>query len=64
MFFSFFRSRGGSGNGIVILSKQTDGDGGRRRELTLESLDDEGAGGGDEGDLGLSVLDRQLNSNP
>jgi hypothetical protein len=35
---------------------------GKRGELTLEGTDDEGRGGGNNGDGGLTVLDSELDS--
>ena len=60
MFFSFLRSRGGS---TTIRCKSTNMDR-EMRVRTLESTDDEGRGGGDNGDSGLTILDGELNSNP
>lgn len=56
MFFSFFRSRGGSApEPVSPCSGQSE-----KQELTLERTDDQGAGGRNDGNLGLSVLDREL----
>jgi hypothetical protein len=62
MFFSFLRSRGGSGclDKIGIHSYMTV----TIKMLTLESLDDQRRGRRDDGDRCLSILDCELDRYP
>lgn len=62
MFFSFFRSRGGS---VAVKDEcGKEGEGGRGGEgRTFERTDDEGRSGGNDGYGCLTILDRQLDSN-
>lgn len=55
MFFSFLRSRGGS-----VPKPQYKISRDILRKRTLEGLDDQGGGGGNDGNLCLTVLDRKL----
>ena len=60
MFFSFLRSRGGSREHLMhekMKYRQY------RLRRTLESLDDKGRCGGDDVNLGLTVLDGELDGN-
>jgi hypothetical protein len=65
MFFSFFRSLGGSAivsSSPMCVAVKEKNVGKRKKAVkpTLKSLDDKGGGGGDDGDRGLSVLDGEL----
>lgn len=66
MFFSFFRSLGGSAivssSPMCVAVKEKNVGEKKKKAVkpTLKSLDDKGGGGGDDGDRGLSVLDGEL----
>jgi hypothetical protein len=59
MFFSFFRSRGGSGMAGLLLRTMA-----VIIKRTFESLNDKGRCGGYDGNSSLSILNGELNSDP